>query len=247
MAGRVALAHRPAGRQVTRRIVVLTIAALMIFALGVFVGDRIGADAATSASPSSVASPARSASPTSGNRAGTTPVRPNVAAVRTRAGAATAASAAITAFELSVVLDAARLEATIATVAAHGYREQLLATYRQGAAAFREKLGIGSTPEPVVFVRTSPIAYRVEEYSASEATVSVWTVGVLGSGATVTPQQTWSTQRVALRWEDGGWKVAGFDRQSGPTPPLASAESADSPTTLFSAIPSFEPYRHAAP
>jgi hypothetical protein len=71
-------------------------------------------------------------------------------------------------------------------------------------------------------------------------------VGIVGSGATVEPQQSWRTERVDLVWERGGWKVASFSSTPGPTPPL-SGSTATSAGDLFSAVPDFQEFSHAGP
>ena len=40
-------------------------------------------------------------------------------------------------------------------------------------------------PRPVIVLRSVPVGYRVERFSADEATIAVWYVGIVGSGATV--------------------------------------------------------------
>jgi hypothetical protein len=72
-------------------------------------------------------------------------------------------------------------------------------------------------------------------------------VGIVGSGATVQPQQSWRTQLVELVWESGMWKVRGFASSRGPTPPLSNSDPTDEPGDLFAAIPSFEEFDRAEP
>jgi hypothetical protein len=98
-----------------------------------------------------------------------------------------------------------------------------------------------------VLLRTFAIGYRVEAYSPKAATIDVWNVGVVGSGATVQPEQSWRTQRVSLVWEHGSWKVAGFESERGPTPPLANVEAADSAVDLFTRVPTFAEFKHESP
>ena len=101
----------------------------------------------------------------------------------------------------------------------------------------RGKQGIKDMPEPVIVVRAAPVGYRVAGYARDAATVSIWRVGVVGSGATVEPQQSWRTETVSLVWEGGTWKIASLRSTPGPTPPLAAA--ATPPAQLFAAVPEF--------
>ena len=79
------------------------------------------------------------------------------------------------------------------------------------------------------------------------AIAQLWYVGIVGSGATVPPQQSWRTQVVSLVWEAGAWKVSSFASSPGPTPPLTSGEVAQEPGDLFSAMPRFEEFDRALP
>ena len=87
----------------------------------------------------------------------------------------------------------------------------------------------------------------MERFSPSQATVAVWYVGIVGSGATVQPQQSWRTQVVSLVWESGAWKVSSFASAAGPTPPLSTAEIPAAPAQLFAAIPRFEEFSRDEP
>ena len=53
----------------------------------------------------------------------------------------------------------------------------------------------------MIVLRSVPVGYRVERFSPKAATIAVWYVGIVGSGATVQPQQSWRTQVVSLVWE----------------------------------------------
>ena len=99
----------------------------------------------------------------------------------------------------------------------------------------------------MIVLRSIPVGYRVERFSPDEAAVSVWYVGIVGSGATVEPQQSWRTQKVSLVWERGAWRVASFASAPGPTPPLSTAEPVESAGDLFGAIPRFEEFNSALP
>jgi hypothetical protein len=167
--------------------------------------------------------------------------------VPTRASAVDAAARSITAFDGNVLLRPQRLRAVVARMASAESRAQLIAAFDQASAQTRTKLGAGTVPAPVIVLRSIPVGYRVERFSTSNATVAVWYVGIVGSGATVQPQQSWRTQVVSLAWEGGTWKVSSFRSSEGPTPPLSTAEVPGSPAELFAAIPRFEEFSSAGP
>ena len=90
-----------------------------------------------------------------------------------------------------------------------------------------------------------PSGYRVVRF-VRQATVDVWYIGIVGSGATVQPQQSWRTQDVSLVWESNAWKVSSFQSADGPTPPLSTAEIPETPAQLFGSIPLFTEFSSAA-
>jgi hypothetical protein len=165
---------------------------------------------------------------------------------RTAAGAAAAAAVAVSSLDGAVLLDRSRLRALVSSLATDAARPRLIEAYEQAALSVRARLGVGSVPPPVVFVRAIPIGYRVDAFTPKEVTVSVWRVGIVGSGATVPPQQSWRTEIVSLVWEHARWRIAGFASEPGPTPPLG-ATATSSATDLFASVPRFKEFTSANP
>jgi hypothetical protein len=165
---------------------------------------------------------------------------------RTSRGAAAAATTYVGALDGSALLDPPRLRKTLTSITSAESREALIRAYGQAANQTRERLGVGTVPEPILILRAIPIGYRIDRFTPDAATVSVWRVGIVGSGASVEPQQSWRTETVSMVWERGGWKVASFRSSSGPTPPLAPS-AATPATVLFATVPEFEELTHAQP
>ncbi len=227
--------HDPRGRGL---VLASALAALTLLAIGVVIGSRI-------ASAHQPPAATRAASP---DLPRTAPIRPTVVpAAQTRAGAVTAAARSITAFDGDVLLDPVRLRSVVSRIASRGSRLQLIAAFAEASAQTRAKLGADTVPRPVIVLRSVPVGYRVERFTSAEARVTVWYVGIVGSGATVVPQQSWRTQLVSLVWEAGGWKVSSFAGSPGPTPPLSSGETAHAPGDLFAVIPRFVEFDRAVP
>ena len=208
--------------------------------IGIAIGSRIASPESTPRSADTTSAPTES------NRS--TPRRSVPApTAHTRAGAVAAAALSITAFDGDVLLHPERLRAVVSRIASTSSRARLIEAFSQASAQTRAKLGADTVPLPVIVLRSVPIGYRVEQFSKREATVAVWYVGIVGSGATVEPQQSWRTQLVSLVWERGAWKVSSFDSSPGPTPPLSTAEAAQPPRDLFAAIPRFQEFERAEP
>jgi len=159
-----------------------------------------------------------------------------------RTTAVAAAADAITAFDGNVLLEPERLRTVVAEIASTESRAELMATFAAASAQTRAKLGADTVPAPVIVLRSVPIGYRVERYKPGRAVVAVWYVGIVGSGATVQPQQSWRTETVSLVWENGAWKVDSFQSSDGPTPPLSTAEAPATVAQLFTAIPRFKEF-----
>jgi hypothetical protein len=73
---------------------------------------------------------------------------------------------------------------------------------------------------PVVAVAT-PLAARIEAYTADTATVAVWTVTVLATRRLGAADASWSTETVRLVYRSGRWLLYGYSSRSGPVPVCA--------------------------
>ncbi len=224
------------------RFVALGLAALALLAIGTILGRTLRGSASRRAATTTVTVrvPSQTA-PTSHPRTS------GSAATHTSAGAVAAAGTDLVALGGQTVLDPVRLSTTLGQIAARTARADLQAAYAQAEGGLRTKFGLSGEPKPVVIVRTVPLGYRVESFTRKRAVVSVWTLAVLGSGATFDPVASWRTQTVTLVWERGGWKVASFGSTNGPTPGLAAGQQPSAPADLFTSIPTMREYADVAP
>jgi hypothetical protein len=211
-----------------------------MLAIGIAIGSRIASPRESTPLSAGVTSTVTRSPPAPGGPT-------TVPTARTRAGAVSAAARSITAFDGGVLLDPARLRVVVGHLVSASSRGRLIQAFNEAGAETRAKLGADTAPRPVIVLRSVPVGYRIEQFTTTKATVAVWYVGIVGSGATVQPQQSWRTQIVSLVWEDGAWKVSAFESSSGPTPPLSTTEVAEPPGELFATIPHFEEFTHAEP
>ncbi len=220
-----------------RRRLAAAAAALALIGLGVAIGSRIAVPAHTATTKTvTVASPSATAATSAGPAAGPT-----------RLSAVAAAATYVSELDGATLLDRARVRRIVGKVASTQSRPGLITAYEQAAVQARERLGLGTVPAPVVILRAAPVGYRVESYGQGSAAISIWRVGIVGSGATVDPQQSWATERVNLVWQHGAWRVAAFSSTPGPTPPLPTTVTATSSTELFRAVPAFQEFAGATP
>jgi hypothetical protein len=225
----------------SRRILGWLLAGLVALGIGVAIGSRIAAPKESSPPALDTAS-----GPRTSNRP-TLRRQPAGSTRRTPAGAVVAAARSITEFDGDVLLEPARLRAVVAHLASARSRARLIEAFDQASAQTRAKLGADTVPKPVIVLRSTPVGYRIEHFSADNATIAIWYVGIVGSGASVQPQQSWRTQVVRLVWEAGDWRVTSFASSAGPAPPLSTTDGAASPGELFAAIPRFEEFERAEP
>jgi hypothetical protein len=218
-----------------RRWLAFGLVAILLFAIGVGIGRR--GESPTIDAATTVTVPAATAEPPASERE---PSSRSRTYPRTRGGAVAAAADYLSALNGKVILDAALARRVLAPISAADAREALARGYAAAAAQLRQQLGVGTVPEPVIVVRAAPVGYRVAAFAADAATISIWRVGIVGSGATVEPRQTWRTETVTLVWEARTWKIADLSSSPGPTPPLAAAPTP--PAQLFSAVPEFEEF-----
>jgi hypothetical protein len=222
-----------------RRLAGVVVAGVCLVVVGVVVGSRL-----SSPDPAATVTGATPAAPSARSAPVARPAHP--ATARTASGAAAAAAVAVSSLDGAVLLDRSRLRALVSSLASTAARPRLVEAYEQAALTVRARLGVGSFPAPVVFVRAIPVGYRVDAFNPKEATVSVWRVGIVGSGATVPPQQSWRTEIVSLVWEHARWRIARFASEPGPTPPLG-ATAPSTATDLFASVPRFKEFASANP
>jgi hypothetical protein len=237
---RVDVSAGVADRRSRGRWIALGLGVLVLLSLGVAIGSRIAARSSPAPRPSAVTVTV----PTTGQTV--TPRSANARYPMTRHGAVAAASAYVSALGGPALLSPTRVRSVVRAIASPSVRDRLAAAYVQAAVQAREQLGVGTIPAPVVILRAAPVGYRVESFRARAATIAIWRVGVVGSGAGAEPEQSWRTERVSLVWEHGVWKVASLASEPGPTPPLVAA-AASTPAELFASIQRFEEFSRVDP
>jgi hypothetical protein len=150
--------------------------------------------------------------PGSGGSAPSAPTPSPASGAPTREGAVMTAIAALYGLSAPAVIDRQRFRVVLQRVAAPGSRARVAALFGAVepavAAAFRRRPRV---------LRGAPLGYRLERYSTTAASVSIWTVALAASPG-FAPQSQWRTVRVDLTWTDAGWKVTGGRGANGPAP-----------------------------
>lgn len=71
-----------------------------------------------------------------------------------------------------------------------------------------------------VWFVVAPLATRVDQFDADNATVRVWVVRVLSADGVAAPQSGWHTVTLELAWHRTAWRLAAVSEAEGPTPQI---------------------------
>ncbi|MEY9876100.1 hypothetical protein ABH931_005607 [Streptacidiphilus sp. MAP12-33] len=117
-----------------------------------------------------------------------------------------------------------------------------------GAQANKLGLNNGKAPNGLVFVcRPDPVGTKLDAYSTDNATVEIWTsglIGLAGQGSTQPVTEFWFTMTLRLHWASGDWKVIAYSQVDGPTPVSGNQKVSDF-TTIANAATQFGGFRYA--
>ncbi len=226
-----------------RRWIAIGLGAVLLFAVGMAIGRQ--SDSPEAASPTTTTVTVKAAAPA--QHAAEKAAKPESGYARTRDGAVSAAAAYVGSLDGRALLDPTTLSRRLTDITSSEARAGLVRAYVAAAEQAREQLGIGTAPEPIVIFRASPIGYRVDRFTPAAATIAIWRVGIVGSGATAEPQQSWRTETVSLVREHETWKIAALRSEPGPTPPLPTSVAPTEAATLFASIPEFEEFERELP
>jgi hypothetical protein len=84
-----------------------------------------------------------------------------------------------------------------------------------------------------------PLAWRMERYRSTAASVSVWTVSVLSAADVAMPQTEWTITTLDLEWMDGAWRVVAVRDSVGPTPAVGPTDQPWEPEPFDDALDGF--------
>ncbi|MFF8026524.1 hypothetical protein ACFZDJ_36595 [Streptomyces sp. NPDC007896] len=216
------------GRSSSRSLVTVVGVVVLLIAAIAF-ANRGGDDSSSSSGTGNGGGTATRTSPTSPS--GQRPVDTNTGGIPTgfahseQGAQSAAANYAVALGSTSMFQKAGRhsLVDTLYTSAAAGRLQGPLDdAYSTG---FLDKLGLdaaGNAPQGSTFVsRTIPVGSKVERYSATDAKVSVWYLGLIGMSAqnsTDPVTSTWKTWTFELQWSGGDWKIVTDSQKDGPAP-----------------------------
>jgi hypothetical protein len=248
----------------------MVLLAVVLFLGGLVIGrasmtrDRAGATAAPATTapavtatpaPAETATPGTAAAATEGAAASRVGPRKFVNGVgvgyaRSRKGAVAAAANYSSVLSSALILDTARRQAAIDTLAAPEAKAGLQKTFDQAVASLRKGLGVtGADADSVeVLMRANPVGWKVDDYGDGTARVAIWVSGVTGSiggtGPPVPIREGWGTTTVNLRWVKGDWKLVDSTTVDGPLP-IADVSPPTPAPELVSKASEFKEFTYA--
>ncbi|MBJ7595988.1 MAG: hypothetical protein JF886_14240 [Candidatus Dormibacteraeota bacterium] len=165
-------------------------------------------------------------------------------AVQTRAGAANAAAAVDCVLGGPLVTTPRAYEAALAQILASDRTGTAAQIAQQESAQIDAQTGVvaAAAGGTRTYVGCIPLGYRVESFTSSTASVSVWTEQIVAVEGRYAPASAYITETLQLVWRGGAWKLESselLDTAWAPAPlEPALAES----TTLPAQLLTFTPY-----
>ncbi|GLF99811.1 hypothetical protein [Streptomyces yaizuensis] len=106
----------------------------------------------------------------------------------------------------------------------------------------------GTAPPGLTFVsRFTPLGSKVDRFSDTSATVSVWHTalfGLAGETSKTPVTQSWYTYTFQLTWTGGDWKVTEYTQKDGPVP-VGRDQTASGAKEMADAVQQFGGYTYA--
>jgi hypothetical protein len=157
-------------------------------------------------------------------------------------GAVAAATNYTAVLSSDLILDPARRQAAIATLAAPEARAGLERAFAQTVPAIAKALGDAGGSK--VVMRFIPVGWRLERYDGATASVSIWATGIGGSLNGIPVQEGWGITTVELRWTDNDWKETSASTRDGPVP-VADDSAPTAASVIVPEAQQFKEYHYA--
>lgn len=215
-----------------------------LVSLGVFVVVLLSAAVLMRVGEPSTTTPAES--PVSGSptpattrpsTAGDTPAdAPSARPAQDRAGSVAAALTYAAAPQAWLYMSDDEIRAAVAAIAAPGAADRIAEDAVEEVSSSRSELAESAGP---VWWIVHPLAWRVDRFQPTEATVSVWAFSLLSAADVAVPQTEWTTTTLDLEWTGDGWRIASVHDTVGPTPSIGPADQPWEPEPLDDALEGF--------
>jgi hypothetical protein len=170
---------------------------------------------------------------------------------KTREGAESAAVNYAVAYGSAEMFDPARRREIVTAIVYGKLSDDLLKQLDEAFSAAGRRYQLdetGRAPAGFTFVsRTAPIGVKLTAYGGGNATVEVWTAGIVGLAGENSPipvTEAWATATVELWWSRGDWKWVSFTQRDGPVP-VGGMQPSSSGADVAAAVQDFAELRYA--
>ena len=170
---------------------------------------------------------------------------------KTEEGAQSAAANYAVAYGSADMFVPERRNAIVTTIVERAQRQDLLRELDQAFTAVGKGYQLdesGQAPHGLTFVsRTAPIGVKLVAFGGGNATVEVWTAGIVGlagEGSPTPVSEAWATATIRLHWSDKDWKWVSFTQRDGPVPG-SGLQTASSAADLVAGVKNFAELRYA--
>lgn len=162
---------------------------------------------------------------------------------RSPEGAVAAATAYGLALDGPEVFDAEHRASVLDAVASTEARDKLETTFDAGLGLISTQLGLDMEARhgPGFVWRVVPGGWQLQQFDSDRATVAIWAAVVVMADDLLLVEPGWQTTEVTIVWEDGGWRLVGFQTEPGPNPMLATGQAGE---PIGRQINAFAPYDH---
>lgn len=151
-------------------------------------------------------------------------------------GAVAAALSYAAAPQAWLYLSDGEIRSAIAAITTPNAAHRIANDVVQEVGASRSELAEAAGP---VWWIVHPLAWRVDKFRQTEATISVWTFSLLSAADVAIPQTEWTTTTLDLEWVSGGWRIASVSDTLGPTPSIGPDDQPWEPEPLDDALQGF--------
>lgn len=151
-------------------------------------------------------------------------------------GARAAALAYVAAPQTWLYMTDEEVREAVSRLAVPGAVDRLADTLVGEVSSARAELARSTGP---VWWIVHPLAWKVDRFTPTEATVSIWTFSFLSAADVAVPQTEWTTTTFDLEWYEGSWRVVSFRDTPGPTPAVGASDQPWEPEPLDDALEGF--------
>lgn len=146
----------------------------------------------------------------------------------TEAGAISACGNYVSAYMTAGNREPARILDILRSISATGVADKLAKSISDTDSATAQRLGVSSINSPEVSFSLRVIGYRVQNFTATKASIQIWanaSVGIYNNPTDLSPKESWGTDICTVQWSEGDWGLS--DAGNGPDGPAPTERASE--------------------